>query len=119
MPTPSPMEIDEMDVDPVDGGPKPTPSPTNGKSHLIPYSISKEEEARQAIEMLRHDDASNRVEAANRLKSIAEVLGPERTRNVSVYLQWYYWDGCSVPSICVCFFSPSGITSNGRGQRRR
>lgn len=104
MPTPSPMEIDEMDVDPVDGGPKPTPSPTNGKSHLIPYSISKEEEARQAIEMLRHDDASNRVEAANRLKSIAEVLGPERTRNVSVYLQWYYWDGCSFPSICVCFF---------------
>jgi len=78
------MEIDGAEVDPIDGGPKPPPSPhTAGKvkSHIIPSTISKEDEARQAIEMLRHDDAAHRVEAANRLESIAGVLGQERTRN--------------------------------------
>ncbi|KAL7578172.1 hypothetical protein ACA910_012608 [Epithemia clementina (nom. ined.)] len=42
--------------------------------------MSKEEEARQAIEMLRHNEVANRVSAANRLDSVAFVLGQERTR---------------------------------------
>ena len=100
----SPMEIDPMEVDPIDGGPKPPVSPMNtphGKSHVIPPSMSKEEEARQAIEMLRDNEVSNRVAAANRLDSVAVVLGQERTRSVSFSRQCKYvhdiFDGC-----CAC-----------------
>ena len=80
-----------MDVDPIDGGPKPPASPSNvmgaGRTtHVIPATMSKEEEARQAIEMLHHNDVANRVAAANRLDSVALVLGEERTRNVSLFV---------------------------------
>jgi hypothetical protein len=83
-----------MDIDPVDDGPRdisripvkgrgssgpPIAAGTGGPAH----EISKEEEARQAIDMLRGDDTSQRVSAASRLQSIAAVLGPERTRGVS------------------------------------
>eukprot|EP00566_Odontella_aurita_P008355 CAMPEP_0113564216 /NCGR_PEP_ID=MMETSP0015_2-20120614/21495_1 /TAXON_ID=2838 /ORGANISM="Odontella" /LENGTH=667 /DNA_ID=CAMNT_0000466271 /DNA_START=185 /DNA_END=2188 /DNA_ORIENTATION=- /assembly_acc=CAM_ASM_000160 len=37
-------------------------------------------DARQAIDMLRGDDVSGRVEAANKLDGVAVALGPERTR---------------------------------------
>lgn len=45
---------------------------------------SEEEEARQAIDMLRGDDVSGRVAAANRLEAVAAALGEERTRDVSL-----------------------------------
>jgi serine/threonine-protein phosphatase 2A regulatory subunit A len=87
-----------MDIDPIDGGPKEIVKPvrrrngsstTSGGSNsssgtttggLIPMQISEEEEARQAIDMLRGDDVSARVAAASRLESVACVLGEERTR---------------------------------------
>lgn len=73
-----------MDIDPIDGGPKEIIK----SSHFVPSSstdfppmqISKEEEARQAIDMFRGDDVSARVAAANRLASVASVLGEQRTR---------------------------------------
>lgn len=43
-------------------------------------TAAQEEEARQAIDMLRGDDVTGRVEAANKLDGVAEALGPERTR---------------------------------------
>lgn len=88
-----------MDVDPIDGGPRPVPTAhtkgaaanTGGPSvmnSLLLMDASQnppsEEEARQAIEMLRGDDLSARVAAAHRLDSVAAVLGEERTRNVRV-----------------------------------
>jgi hypothetical protein len=85
-----------MDIDPIDGGPKevkpPPPPPaqhslTSGgggsnSAMVIPMQVSEEEEARQAIDMLRGDDVSARVAAANRLEAVASVLGEERTREV-------------------------------------
>lgn len=86
-----------MDIDPVDDGPRevsrgivpmspaampPPPADASGPAN----EISKEEEARQAIEMLRGDDVSQRVAAACRLQAVASVLGPERTREVSKML---------------------------------
>lgn len=80
-----------MDIDPIDDGPRPLSSPVGGASERIssaqivalPTTISKEEDARKAIEMLRSEDSTARVSAAHRLDSIASVLGPERTRDVS------------------------------------
>ena len=45
--------------------------------------LSEEEEARQAIEKLRGEDLSARVEAAYKLETVAKTLGEERTRDVS------------------------------------
>jgi hypothetical protein len=86
--------MDPMDIDPIDGGPKPQPmnstkssgytslpSPSTTTTTII---VGKEEDARQAIEMLRGDDVSARVAAAHRLDLVANVLGPERTRDVRV-----------------------------------
>mmetsp|Transcript_10812 Transcript_10812/g.30968 ORF Transcript_10812/g.30968 Transcript_10812/m.30968 type:complete len:644 (+) Transcript_10812:172-2103(+) len=42
--------------------------------------ITEEEEARQSLDMLRSDDVSNRIAAANKLESIATALGEQRTR---------------------------------------
>ena len=81
-----------MDIDPVDDGPRDVSRHIGSKRSASDRSqgvggalhgISKEEEARQAIDMLRGDDASQRVAAASRLQSVATVLGPERTREVS------------------------------------
>ena len=94
-----PMDID---VDPVDGGPKPTATGTGlndpmaqeqpppphitvvstGAASSSAAATSAEEEARQAIDMLHGDDVGNRVAAAHRLESVAAALGPERTREV-------------------------------------
>ncbi len=43
-------------------------------------NITEEEEARQAIDMLRGDDVTERIAAANKLDSVAKTLGEERTR---------------------------------------
>ena len=82
-----------MDIDPIDGGPKeivkPVPATNStlgnvvaNSSGLIPMQVSEEEEARQAIDMLRGDDVAARVAAASRLESVASVLGEQRTRDV-------------------------------------
>jgi hypothetical protein len=88
------MEPQPMDIDPIDDGPKALSSPVAvvptrpeaaaamAIAITVPTVITKEEEARQAIEMLRSEDLSARVSAANRLEDIATVLGPERTRDV-------------------------------------
>ena len=77
-----------MEIDPVDDGPKElgsmlghfdSRSPNHRPASL---SITQEEDARQAIEMLRGDDVSERVSAANRLDSVAAALGEIRTREV-------------------------------------
>ena len=86
--------VKPMDIDPIDDGPReasrgivPMTGSTGSTGNDNPVSpwneITKEEEARQAIEMLRGDDVSQRVAAANRLESVASVLGQERTRDVS------------------------------------
>uniref|UniRef100_A0A7S4QJU1 Uncharacterized protein n=1 Tax=Ditylum brightwellii TaxID=49249 RepID=A0A7S4QJU1_9STRA len=49
-------------------------------------SASQEEDARQMIDMLRGDDVSGRIAAANKLESVAAALGEERTREVSFML---------------------------------
>ena len=81
-----------MDIDPVDDGPRDVSRRIGSKGSSsdrprgvggVAQEISKEEEARQTIDMLRGDDTSQRVAAASRLQSIATVLGPERTREVS------------------------------------
>ena len=76
---------DPMDVDPIDDGPamRSTPVPTLPTALILSdNSVLNEQEAKTAIEMLKSDDLSNRVAAAHRLDSIANILGPERTRNV-------------------------------------
>lgn len=80
-----------MDIDPIDDGPRSLSSPVGNASDrpssvqvvALPATISKEEDARKAIDMLRSEDSTARVSAAHRLDSIASVLGPERTRDVS------------------------------------
>ena len=90
------MDPRPMDIDPIDGGPKeivkPVPAAANSSNNaltnftnsqgLFPLQVSEEEEARQAIEMLRGDDVAARVAAASRLESVATVLGEQRTRVV-------------------------------------
>ena len=51
--------------------------------NVIPITPQEEEEARQAIDLLRGDDVAGRVEAANKLEAVAAALGVERTRDVS------------------------------------
>jgi hypothetical protein len=78
------MDSSPMDVDPIDHGLREAPKPVQMSSPTAP--LSEEEEARQAIDMLRGDDISARVAAANRLESVATVLGQERTREVCLCL---------------------------------
>lgn len=44
--------------------------------------VTEEEEASRVIEMLRGEDLSARITAANQLDSVAAALGEERTRDV-------------------------------------
>ena len=99
----SQQENQPMEIDPVDDGPKQDPSatamimsrlndgsPTLGQAPT-PMSISQEDDARQAIEMLRGDDVAERVAAATRLEAVAIALGEERTREVGQKLA--FWMG--------------------------
>ena len=91
---------------------------------VMAIAASEEEEARQAIDMLRGEDVSGRVAAANRLEAVAAALGEERTRDVSV--------GCVETCVCrtnaivqawtYCTFEFTGtapIFNRWSGRRRR
>lgn len=54
-------------------------------SEDVNMEVSAEEEARQAIEMLRGDDVSERIAAANKIDSVAKILGDQRTREVCCF----------------------------------
>ena len=96
-----------MDVDPIDDGPAVCVTKAAPLATLVPVygsslashnqqlllqqqpaqqqqqsSVVTEEEARQFIEMLRSEDVSSRVSAANRLDVVAMALGSDRTRDV-------------------------------------
>jgi serine/threonine-protein phosphatase 2A regulatory subunit A len=96
-----------MDIDPIDDGPRSLSSPNGNSSDrtnhfqviTLPATISKEEDARKAIDMLRSEDSTARVSAAHRLDSIASVLGPERTRDVSFFFRY------TVMLCSYCFLS--------------
>jgi hypothetical protein len=80
-------EAQPMEIDPIDGGPKmgtPPPPPPEVAAAQKEFVVSQEEDARQAIDMLRGDDVSDRVAAANRLEAVAAALGQERTRDVGI-----------------------------------
>ncbi len=90
---PSPMEIDEESPShhSNNNNIKDTPMTAAGvgagagagASDETNKQLSEEEEARQAIEKLRGEDLSARVEAAYKLETVAKTLGEERTRDVS------------------------------------
>jgi len=96
--------MDPMDVDPIDGGPRtmkaPPPSVSADSNNLATATssnnnnnnnnnggvvVEEEIEARQAIDMLRGDDLSARVAAAHRLDAVADALGQQRARDVSLF----------------------------------
>ena len=61
-------------------------STQTSKSSTMPGPMDadmEQDDARQAIDMLRGEDLSERIAAANKLESIAKTLGEERTREVS------------------------------------
>jgi hypothetical protein len=70
--TASPMEMEDVSND----------IRKENDSEKVNMEVSAEEEARQAIEMLRGDDVSERIAAANKIDSVAKTLGDERTREV-------------------------------------
>ena len=88
-----------MDVDPIDDGPRILTAvpPADAATTTTPAStttiqmipITTPEQAKQRMDQLRSaDDWSQRVQAAHQLDAIAAVLGPERTKEVSVvYLE--------------------------------
>jgi hypothetical protein len=80
---PSPMEIDKDASTSNNTNVKDTPMTSTSSSSEETKHLSEEEEARQAIEKLRGEDLSARVEAANKLETVAKTLGEERTRDVS------------------------------------
>lgn len=70
------MQVAPMDIEEESGDIKMVDAesfPTN--------NANEDEEARQAIDMLRGEDVSARVAAANRLEAVAAALGEERTRD--------------------------------------
>lgn len=76
------QDAEPMEITPIDDGAE----KNDGAVTIMDQTVtaSEEEEARQAIDMLRGDDVSARVAAANRLEAVAAALGEERTREVSV-----------------------------------
>jgi hypothetical protein len=76
-PLPGTMQVTPMDIEEESGDIK----MGDTESFTIVTNASEEEEARQAIDMLRGEDVSARVAAANRLEAVAAALGEERTRD--------------------------------------
>ena len=75
-----------------------------------PITPQEEEEARQAIDLLRGDDVAGRVEAANKLESVAAALGVERTRDVS-------YDTSTVIVACV-FLELALCPNNNKSEQK-
>ena len=67
------VSINNVDVAPLDKSDDALSSST---------SLDIEGDAKNTIEMLRGDDISERISAANRLESVAVALGPQRVREV-------------------------------------
>ena len=92
--TSTPMETDEgistiaTKTEAMDSSATPAGAVTNNAE----MAISDEEEAQQAIEMLRGDEVAERIAAANKLERVAKTLGDERTREVreDIILYAYY-----------------------------
>ncbi len=81
---PSPMEIDTETSVGIKDTPMTAANNNNSSSTMDDtQQLSEEEEARQAIEKLRGEDLSARVEAASKLDTVAKTLGEQRTRDVS------------------------------------
>lgn len=83
-------------MDPIHEGLPPKPPPVASK--VATTSTSEEDEARQAIEMLRGDDVSGRIAAANRLDTVASALGEERTREVCLQFSFVVHQLCGRPT---------------------
>ena len=78
-----------MDFDPIDDGPiqknfpnNPPPASPNVSSIGNNHNVNAVEDPKNAVQMLRSDDLSNRVAAAHKLDTIAKALGEQRTREV-------------------------------------
>jgi len=67
-----------MEITPIDDS---TKNVQGGPVDQTMTASSDEDEARQAIDMLRGDDVSGRVAAANKLETVAAALGEQRTRD--------------------------------------
>ena len=101
----------DVDVDPVDDGPPikgSPPVPVYGSglqppAVMVPQQPVTEEEALQGIEMLRSDDLSNRIAAANRLDVVAIAIGSDRTRDVRTHA---ICDGQAPVYLCFDVVSP-------------
>mmetsp|Transcript_15037 Transcript_15037/g.21282 ORF Transcript_15037/g.21282 Transcript_15037/m.21282 type:complete len:656 (+) Transcript_15037:190-2157(+) len=71
------QEVEPMEITPIDDSTKNVPEAAVDQTMV---ASSDEDEARQAIDMLRGDDISGRVAAANKLETVAAALGEQRTR---------------------------------------
>ena len=78
----SPMDIDEETL--PTGNTSLKENTAMDADSLPPAAYSTEEEARQAIEMMKGDVLTNRTAAASRLDFVAKALGDIRTREVRV-----------------------------------
>ena len=86
MDDPIPMDVDEPMPDAATVAAavaKSAIAPEAAATTVAPVTAKEEEDARQAIDLLRGEDVAGRVEAAHRLESVAAALGAERTRDVS------------------------------------
>mmetsp|Transcript_5721 Transcript_5721/g.8822 ORF Transcript_5721/g.8822 Transcript_5721/m.8822 type:complete len:656 (-) Transcript_5721:2741-4708(-) len=72
------QEVEPMEITPIDDS---TKNVQGGPVDQTMTASSDEDEARQAIDMLRGDDVSGRVAAANKLETVAAALGEQRTRD--------------------------------------
>ena len=68
----------------IDEGPPPVRSPSSMNNYMLPPTITKESDAKLCIDWMKSPDLSARVTAANRMAQVAQVLGPQRSRDVSV-----------------------------------
>lgn len=109
-----------MDIDPVDGGPRPASVPIPAYPVVtapVVAPVTNADEATAAIEKLRSDDDAQRVAASHQLDSIARILGKERTKNVRTiqtiaYLLLY------ISSLTIISAGTVALYFGGSGRRR-
>lgn len=115
MDDPIPMDVDEPMPDAATVAAavaKSAIAPEAAATTVAPVTAKEEEDARQAIDLLRGDDVAGRVEAAHRLESVAAALGAERTRDVSCMVlglgiltpsaEAFLLRGCGIPLFYFC-----------------